>query len=80
MTDQNMCEIVVILDRSGSMASVREAMQEGFNGFIAAQQRVPGRCAVTLVQFDSQATETIYQAFDRGRTHRDLTLIKLLIL
>jgi len=62
MTDQNMCEIVVILDRSGSMASVREAMQEGFNGFIAAQQRVPGRCAVTLVQFDSQATETIYEA------------------
>ena len=62
MTDQNACELIIILDRSGSMASVRRAMEEGFDGFIAAQQRVPGRCAVTLVQFDTQATETVYEA------------------
>lgn len=46
--------IVVLLDRSGSMSSIREAMQEGLNGFVQEQRSIPGKCTLTLAQFDDQ--------------------------
>ncbi len=48
--------IGVILDRSGSMASVREATIAGFNEFLHAQQpqHDGGRALVSLTQFDDQ--------------------------
>lgn len=46
--------ITFILDRSGSMESIRDDVIGGFNRFIDDQKTVPGECTLTLVQFDSQ--------------------------
>lgn len=47
-------EIVVIMDRSGSMSSVRNEAIGGFNNFLANQQALPGAANLTVVQFDDQ--------------------------
>lgn len=47
-------EIVMVLDRSGSMHECQEATVGGFNQFIRDQQDMPGSANVTLVQFDDQ--------------------------
>jgi hypothetical protein len=46
--------ITVILDRTGSMQSIRDDTIGGFNAFLNEQQAEPGRATLTLVQFDSQ--------------------------
>lgn len=51
---ENFCDITVVLDRSGSMASVRQDTIGGFNTFISEQQALPGECTVSLVQFDDR--------------------------
>ncbi len=50
----NCTRIAVILDRSGSMSSVRESTVAGFNEFIKQQKELPGECSVKLVQFDNE--------------------------
>ena len=59
MTKPNSTEIVVILDRSGSMTSLKKDIQGGFDSFIAEQRKLPGECFVSLVRFDD-TTETVY--------------------
>jgi len=46
--------ITVILDRTGSMESIRDDTIGGFNSFLESQQSEEGRATMTLVQFDSQ--------------------------
>lgn len=46
--------IVVILDRSGSMASIKHDAIGGFNTFLAQQKAQPGKARMTLVQFDHE--------------------------
>ncbi len=55
-------EIVVLLDRSGSMETIKGDMEGGFNGFIADQQKHPSACRVTLAQFDTHSTDIVYEA------------------
>jgi hypothetical protein len=43
--------IVYVLDKSGSMDSLREEVIGGFNSFIRDQQNAPGEATLTLVQF-----------------------------
>lgn len=52
MTNRNKTEIVVIVDRSGSMTSCRADAEGGLNTFIEQQRNQPGECLLTLVQFD----------------------------
>ena len=60
MTDQNLTDITIVLDRSGSMASVRADTIGGFNEFLRKQREANiGECRVSLVQFDDQY-ETVY--------------------
>jgi len=47
-------EIVVILDRSGSMTTISEDAIGGYNEFIKAQKKVEGEAVVTLAQFDDE--------------------------
>lgn len=47
-------EIAFILDRSGSMSSVREQAIAGFNHFLADQQKETGQARLTLVLFDDE--------------------------
>jgi len=54
--------IAVILDRSGSMESIRDDIIGGFNAFLRQQKIEPGIATLTLVQFDSQDPyEAIHQ-------------------
>ncbi len=46
-------DLTIILDRLGSMASVQEDMEGGFNRFRDEQKKVPGEMLVTLYQFDT---------------------------
>lgn len=46
--------ISIILDRSGSMESIRDDTIGGFNCFLHAQKALPESATITLVQFDSQ--------------------------
>jgi hypothetical protein len=55
----NFCDITIVLDRSGSMETVRADTIGGFNQFITAQAALPGACNVSLVQFDN-AYEPVY--------------------
>ena len=50
-------ELAFILDRSGSMESIRQAAIDGFNVFLRDQQAAPGQNRFSLVFFDS-AIET----------------------
>lgn len=54
----NYTHVLYILDRSGSMAPVKPDVIGGFNQFLAEQQAAPGKCSVTLVQFDDQYEES----------------------
>lgn len=53
MTCPDYTHISLLLDRSGSMAAVADDTIGGFNQFIVEQQKQPGICTFTLVQFDS---------------------------
>jgi hypothetical protein len=47
-------EIAIVLDRSGSMASMEKEAIGGFNGFLESQQKLPGDARLTLVLFDHE--------------------------
>lgn len=61
MPHPHRCDITVLLDRSGSMASVRTDVEGGFARFLEEQRRIPGECRLSLVQFDSEAIETLFE-------------------
>jgi uncharacterized protein YegL len=50
------CDIVLIVDKSGSMSSTQSDVIGGFNTFIEKQKAEPGRAFVTLTLFDSEVT------------------------
>jgi uncharacterized protein YegL len=60
---QNHAEIVCVLDRSGSMASICMDSIGGFNTFLDAQRSVPGTANVSVVIFDDQY-EMLYDGID----------------
>ena len=47
-------QIVMVLDRSGSMDSIAKATVEGINSFIKEQKAAEGTAYMTLVQFDNE--------------------------
>jgi Mg-chelatase subunit ChlD len=54
MSNTTPVHISVVLDRSGSMASIADDIVGGFNTFIEQQRKEDGEARVTLVQFDSE--------------------------
>lgn len=50
----DLTDITLVVDRSGSMAQVREDAEGGINAFIASQAKEPGEALLTLVQFDTE--------------------------
>jgi hypothetical protein len=54
MPKQDLAEIVCIIDRSGSMDSMRRDAIGGFNAFLNEQKRFPGEARMTLVLFDHE--------------------------
>ncbi len=65
--------IVLVLDRSGSMDSVKSDVIGGVNSFIKEQKSNPGECRMTLVQFDSQDTFEVLADGVDIREVRELT-------
>ena len=51
---ENLAELVFILDRSGSMASMVTVAIGGFNAFVEEQKKLPGEAKMTLVLFDHE--------------------------
>jgi hypothetical protein len=47
-------QIVMVLDRSGSMDTISKATVEGINSFIKEQKAAEGTAYMTLVQFDNE--------------------------
>jgi Mg-chelatase subunit ChlD len=60
---KNYTHITVILDRSGSMESIREDVIGGFNAFLREQQATEGRATLSLVQFDTQNAYEVLHNF-----------------
>ena len=54
MSNKTPVHISVVLDRSGSMASIASDVVGGFNTFLREQKKQEGEGRVTLVQFDGQ--------------------------
>ena len=54
MNNQTPVHISIVLDRSGSMASIADDVVGGFNTFLGEQRKQDGGGRVTLVQFDGQ--------------------------
>ena len=53
----NSSRIAIVLDRSGSMETVRQATIDGFNEFISGQRLVADECRVRLVQFNHTVSD-----------------------
>ena len=64
---QNLTDINVVLDRSGSMESVRTDTIGGFNAFLKTQKEAPGEATLTLAQFDDQ-----YEIVHNGKNIQDV--------
>lgn len=59
---KNYTDITVLLDRSGSMEVIQDAMESGFDEFIAQHKKVPST-RLSLIQFDGgNPQEVIYEA------------------
>jgi uncharacterized protein YegL len=56
MPKQGLTEIVCIIDKSGSMDSVRDDSIGGFNTFLKGQRELPGEALFTLTLFDTDYT------------------------
>jgi hypothetical protein len=52
MTDSNYTHYVLVIDRSGSMHSIRADAQGGINQFIKDQIALPGRATLSLYDFN----------------------------
>jgi len=55
-------EIVIIVDRSGSMANMRDDAQGGLNTFVTEQQQT-GEAFLTIVEFDTELN-TVHDRID----------------
>ena len=61
--DNNICELVFILDRSGSMGGLESDTIGGFNSLIEKQKKQEGKCYVTTVLFDN-ISETVHDRIE----------------
>jgi hypothetical protein len=55
--------IMIVLDRSGSMSSIKSDTIGGYNNFVAEQKKLKAKTRFTLVQFDN-LYEIVYDGID----------------
>ncbi len=63
---KGLSEIVLVLDRSGSMTSTKADAEGGLRDFIEKQRVLPGECDVTFYRFDNE----IERVFDKKPIQR----------
>ncbi|HWJ83604.1 MAG TPA: vWA domain-containing protein [Nocardioides sp.] len=61
MTRADLTHLYFLLDRSGSMQSIKSDIEGGFAAFVEEQRKAPGQCRVTLAQFDDEY-EVVYSS------------------
>ncbi len=54
MTRSDLTHLYVLLDRSGSMQSIKSDIVGGFDAFVAEQKAGTGECRMTLARFDNE--------------------------
>ncbi len=54
MTRADLTHLYFLLDRSGSMQSIKTDTEGGFAAFVDEQRKAAGECRVTLAQFDNE--------------------------
>ena len=69
VTDIHKTEIAVILDRSGSMASIQHEMVSGFAQFVQRQAAEPGDCVLSLYRFDDKY-DVVYEERPLAKVRR----------
>jgi hypothetical protein len=72
-TKKDYTHISIILDRSGSMQSIRDDIVGGFNSFLGEQQTAPGQATLSLVQFDSTDPYEVVHQFKELQKVPELT-------
>lgn len=72
LTNPNHTHVAVVLDRSGSMQSIRDDAEGGLRQFIEDQKREPGKMTMTVVRFDTE-----YELRHRNVDLKDIDGIKL---
>lgn len=55
----NYTHIALLIDRSGSMISIKDDMEGGLESFIQKQKALDGECTLSVVQFDDQYEKII---------------------
>lgn len=63
MTNPNYTAIAVLMDRSGSMASMRVEAENAINSYIEDQKKEPGECTIRLADFDHDYRD-VYRSTD----------------
>lgn len=57
--------IIVLMDRSGSMSSIKNDMEGGLNEFVKEQKKLEGEVMFSLIQFDdTNPHEVVYDGVD----------------
>ncbi|HRD61495.1 MAG TPA: VWA domain-containing protein, partial [Nocardioides sp.] len=59
MTRSDLTQLYFLLDRSGSMQSIKSDIEGGFAAFVDEQRAAAGSCRATLAQFDD-AYDIVY--------------------
>ncbi|GAA2175694.1 hypothetical protein GCM10009846_26570 [Agrococcus versicolor] len=59
MTDPNYAAMLLVIDRSGSMASIRDEMVQALEAAIAEQKEEPGLLTVDVVTFDNSIEHAV---------------------
>ena len=62
---KNLTDITIILERSGSMESIKSFTIEGFNSFLKDQKEDELKSLVSFVQFDD-----VYESYQQGNISR----------
>lgn len=68
----NLTDITLVVDRSGSMAKIKEDAEGGVNTFVAEQTKESGEALVTLLQFDTE-----YEFLHKGMPIRQVPKYEL---
>src|SRR3954463_16480692 len=71
MTDPNYTGMLLVIDRSGSMTSIRDDMIGGLENLLKQQAAEPGRATVDIVIFDDEIGTTHWRA-PRGEVRAEL--------
>jgi len=70
MPEAKLTEIAVVLDRSGSMANIKDDMEGGLWTLVTEQHGMPGRCRVSLYSFDD-VFEIVFEGKPSGEIKRE---------